>query len=46
MKHLSFKLTKLILVGVKLQVFEVKKPEFDIYFKKYLLKIQSIFERK
>ena len=37
MKHLSFKLTKLLVLGVKQQVFEVKKPKFDIHFKKYAL---------
>ena len=45
MNHLSFKLSKLNVLDVKLQVFEVKKPEFDIHFEKYSLKMQSIFEQ-
>ena len=38
-------LTELDVLGVKLQVFEVKKPEFFIYFKKYLLQSQKSFEQ-
>ena len=39
-------LTKLDVVGVKLQVIEVTKLEFCIHFKKNLMKSQSSFELK
>ena len=35
LEAVAIALTKLDVVGVKLQVIEVKKLEFDIYFKKY-----------
>ena len=38
-------LTELDVLGVKLQVFEVKKPEFFIYFKKYVLQRQKSFDQ-
>ena len=39
LEAMASNLNKLEVLGVKLQVIEVKELEFDIYFKKYSLKI-------
>ena len=38
--------TKFIMLGVKLYVIEVKKLDFCIHVKKYLLKSPNLFEQK
>ena len=46
LEAVAIALTKLDVVGVKLQVIEVTKLEFCIHFKKNLMKSKSFFEQK
>ena len=43
MNYLTSTLTKLDVLGVQVQVIEVKKLEFHIHFKKYGLEISKYF---
>ena len=43
LEAVAIALTKLDVLGVKLQVNEVKKVNFHVYFKKYFLKYLKAF---